>query len=208
MNSKAIIIANLVLLLGIIGFQIGKKEKTLAEGKHMLFELAPVDPRSLMQGDYMTLSYAETRNVTADSIPTRGYVIVTLDENQVAKTVRIQAEETPLNEGEYKVKYFGNDWSVNIGAEAYFFEEGTGSLFEKAKYGGLRVAESGESLLVGLYDKDMKYIEPASNLSAEKLKELMRRREEENTEELREPESGEFDIEEEISEPDSTVADE
>src|SRR5690606_39326084 len=34
------------------------KQRVLATGQTVLLELAPVDPRSLMQGDYMQLSYA------------------------------------------------------------------------------------------------------------------------------------------------------
>ena len=166
-TSQLVILVNLLLLLGVIGFEISKKEKTLAEGKLILLELAPKDPRSLMQGDYMVLRYAETRSIRADSIPSRGYCILKLDENGVGKRQRFQEKAEPLYEGEYRVKYFHSDWFASIGAESYFFEEGTAQLFEKAKYGGLRVAKSGESLLVGLYDENREFIEPKSAIELE-----------------------------------------
>ena len=47
-----------------------------------------------------------------------------------------------------------------LGAESFFFEEGQDTLYQKATYGGLKVNAKGESLLVGLYDKDFLLIKP------------------------------------------------
>ena len=57
--SRILIIANLILLLGYFNWSVYKKEQTLKDGQLILLQLAPVDPRSLMQGDYMRLSYKE-----------------------------------------------------------------------------------------------------------------------------------------------------
>lgn len=159
-QTKIILLLNLLLLLGVMAFQITKKEQTLTEGELVLLKLRPIDPRSLMQGDYMVLRYAETRATKLDSIPPRGYFIVTLDENRVAKKVRFQKTAEPLHQGEHRIKYFWNDRFVSIGAESYFFEEGSAQKFETAQYGALRVHKSGESLLVGLYDENLQFIEP------------------------------------------------
>lgn len=159
-QTKWILLANLILLLGVISYEIVKKEHTLAEGKLILMKLRPVDPRSIMQGDYMRLRYEATRATYLDSIPSRGYFICTLDELGVASKVRFQENAEPLNTGEYRIKYFWNDRFAAIGAESYLFEEGSAAKFDSAKYGGLRVHESGESLLVGLYDGDRQLIQP------------------------------------------------
>ena len=50
-----IILINLILLLVYFNGSILSKEDLLKNGKLILLELAPVDPRSLMQGDYMSL---------------------------------------------------------------------------------------------------------------------------------------------------------
>ena len=57
-QSRILIITNLLLLLGYLNWSIYQKEQTLRDGQLVLFELAPVDPRSLMQGDYMSLRYS------------------------------------------------------------------------------------------------------------------------------------------------------
>lgn len=160
-NIKTIVILfNLVCLIGYINWAIFYKEKTISEGTLMLFELAPVDPRSLMQGDYMDLRYAAAnQGRTKDELQKFGYGVVRLDENKVVKLVRYQEAKTPLNEGEFLIKYAIHQRGVSFGAESYFFEEGTGEQFENAKYGGLRVDDEGKSILMGLYDESLDFIE-------------------------------------------------
>ena len=159
--TRIVILVNLLLVFGVMAYQINKKEGVLSDGELILMELRPVDPRSLMQGDYMTISYAETR-INYDTLPpNRGYMIVRLDENRVAKRVRFQKNSDPLNEGEYRLRYFrSGTWDVNIGAESYFFQEGSAKRFEAAEYGGLRVLEDGHTLLANMYDSAFQIIEP------------------------------------------------
>ena len=53
-----IISANMLLVLGFFFFNIIKNESILNDGKTVLLELRPVDPRSIMQGDYMALRFS------------------------------------------------------------------------------------------------------------------------------------------------------
>lgn len=152
--TRILVIVNLIIVLVYTVYYVQAKETILAEGELLLFELAPVDPRSLIQGDYMVLNYALSRNVNRDSIPKTGYVVVTKNAEGVAEKERIQARTTPLNTGEFLVNYTIPNWQMNIGAESYFFEEGKGEVYEEAKYGGVKIDNAGNSLLVGLYDKD------------------------------------------------------
>nr|WP_294948729.1 GDYXXLXY domain-containing protein [uncultured Mucilaginibacter sp.] len=161
-TKRIIILLSLLLLVGYFNWSIAAKEKTLAKGRLVLLKLAPVDPRSIMQGDYMSLNY-EINNVTPHTeLSKRGYCIVTLDTNGVAKRQRFQDDLKSLKSGEYALKYFtnGNQYftSIHIGAESYFFEEGQGKRFEAAKYGGLKIDNAGNSVLEGLYDEHYKLI--------------------------------------------------
>ena len=71
--SSILIIANLVLLLVYFNWSVYQKEQTLKEGQLVLLQLAPVDPRSLMQGDYMRLNYKEASSDLPDKqTDTRG----------------------------------------------------------------------------------------------------------------------------------------
>jgi uncharacterized membrane-anchored protein len=154
-----IIFVNLLILLVSFNHSIFKKETLLSDGELILLELAPVDPRSLMQGDYMELRYAISDDIETDSISKRGFCVVKLMANNIAKRVRIQENKTPLNKGEYLIKYKAKDWQgLNIGAESFFFQEGEGEKYEVAKYGGIKVDDQGNSLLIGLFNEKLKQI--------------------------------------------------
>lgn len=153
-----VILVNLIVLMVLFNRSIIKKETTLSEGKLVLLKLAPIDPRSLMQGDYMRLSYSIARGQT-DSITKRGYCVVKLDANAIAEKVRFQEKLEPLNDNEYLIKYTAGSWDVNIGAESFFFQEGEGEKFEKSEYGALKIDSKGNSILIGLYDEKLKLIE-------------------------------------------------
>jgi uncharacterized membrane-anchored protein len=155
-----IILVNLIFVLGYINYSIFKKETLIKDGQLVLLELAPVDPRSLMQGDYMTLRYKISEVNSSKNISKRGFCVVKLDSGAIANKIRFQKDLTPLNEGERLIKYSSPDkWNINIGAESFFFQEGQAEKYEKAKYGGVKIDKNGNSLLVGLYDEHQKKIE-------------------------------------------------
>ncbi len=153
--KNTIILANLILLIGYFAWSTVQKERTLKNGRLVLLQLAPVDPRSLMQGDYMALRYAIASNSEID-VPETGYYVLQLDSNSVGAVKRMQAEAQPASDGEVIVQY--KLYGDKIGAESYFFEEGNAEKFEKAKYGGLKVDRHGASILVGLYDENFNLI--------------------------------------------------
>ena len=47
-----------IALLGAVNYKVQQFEDVLATGKPVVLKIAPVDPRSLMQGDYMVLNYS------------------------------------------------------------------------------------------------------------------------------------------------------
>ena len=154
-----IILLNLVLLLVYFNYSVAEKETLLKEGQPILLKLAPVDPRSLMQGDYMNLRYDISNNINAEQIPRRGYCVVTLDPKGIAQFVRFQKDQTPLKTNEHLIKYTSpNQWNINIGAESFFFQEGHAEKYSNAKYGGIKTDKDGNSLLIGLYDEQLKQI--------------------------------------------------
>ena len=158
--KRLILFLNLGLLLVYFNHSLVKKEELLRDGQLVLLALAPVDPRSLMQGDYMTLRYESSENIDYANLPKRGYCIVRLDTNGVATRVRFQKNLTPLNDGEHLIEYtLSDEWSVNIGAESFFFQEWQATKYEKAKYGGVKIDRRGNSLLIGLYNEQLLKIE-------------------------------------------------
>ena len=60
MRRLGFLLTGLAILVG-INVTVWRFEHAMSSGETVLLELAPVDPRSLMQGDYMRLSYALAR---------------------------------------------------------------------------------------------------------------------------------------------------
>lgn len=165
--KSILILGNLLLLLAYFNWSVFRKEQTLAQGELVLFRLAPVDPRSLMQGDYMALNYevaSMNELYPGDSltlVPSQGYAVIALDNNHVARIVRLQPTVGGLKPGEQLIKYHRGRYDLlKLGAESFFFEEGQGAAYEKAMYGGLRIDKEGNSILVGLYDRSFRLITP------------------------------------------------
>ena len=105
----------------------------------------------------MQLRYKISSDAKVDSFAKRGYCIVILDDSSRANLVRFQAKKEPLYKNEVPIKYFSRDnWNINIGAESYFFQEGKSGKYSSAKYGGIKIDADGNSLLVDLYDTQLK----------------------------------------------------
>ena len=163
-----IISANMVLVLLFFGFNIVKNEKVLSEGETVLLELRPVDPRSLMQGDYMTLHYEVCNHIYGLEAELNKFCVVQLDDDRVAHFVSLTNDAAvALREDELLLRYSleKNSWGekfYTIGSDSYFFQEGTAIKYETAKYGMLKVVTKGEMIgtcsLVGLCDADKKLI--------------------------------------------------
>jgi uncharacterized membrane-anchored protein len=153
---KIVLAANLILVLAFFAFSVIQKETLIGKGTEILLRLAPVDPRSLMQGDYMALDFEVTRKISYDS--KSGYVVVKVGDDRVAEFVRIQ-DGKGVNNGEFIIRYKRHNGRLTIGADNYFFQEGSAKKFENAKYGLLKVDSDGNSILVGLCDKDGRLIE-------------------------------------------------
>ena len=153
-----IILLNCVVLLFFFNRSVLSKESLIKDGKLILLELAPVDPRSLMQGDYMQLRYAIAQGLNADSVSPKGFVVVKLRPNGVADRIRIQTNTTPLIAGEYAIRYTAGPWNLSLGAESFFFQEGDADKYAVAKYGGLKSNDEGETVLIGLFDENLKQI--------------------------------------------------
>jgi len=148
---KIILVANLILVLAFFAFSVVQKEMLIGKGTEILLRLAPVDPRSMMQGDYMALNYEIFRKI--DYRSESGYIVVKVGSDRVAEFVRVQSDKD-VNDGEHLIRYKRESGRLSVGADNYFFQEGSAPKFEKAKYGLLKVDAEGNSILVGLCNDD------------------------------------------------------
>jgi uncharacterized membrane-anchored protein len=156
MRKLIVVLAGLVVLIT-VNVSIYQREKLRSDGRIILLELAPVDPRSLMQGDYMALNYT----VANAAFPNRhaedskdGQLVVTLDERSVGHFKRL-ADLTPLSANEAVLRYRVRNDQVKFATNAFFFEEGQAPQYQVARYGEFRVSTEGEMLLTNLRNADL-----------------------------------------------------
>ena len=152
MRKVIAVIAGL-LLLGVVNWSIYSREQLLKHGRVVLLELAPVDPRSLMQGDYMALRFkvaGQIRELTRSEVEAEnGRVVVKLDERGVGNFVRRDGGE-PLASDEVHLRYRIRNGQVKFATNGFFFQEGHANDYQKARFGEFRVDPSGELLLTDL----------------------------------------------------------
>jgi uncharacterized membrane-anchored protein len=163
-----VLVVNLLVVLVGLGLAVAHKERTLRDGTVVFLRLAPVDPRSLLQGDYMRLAYAidaavntsrqDPRGATPD-LPRDGLLVVRREPSGEATFVRLDREAhdraSPLAPGELRLRYRVRDGWMRVGTDAFYFEEGQADRFESAVFGELRVDAAGESVLVNMRDQAM-----------------------------------------------------
>jgi len=146
--SRRLLLIALVLVLGAVNWSIFAKERIKTSGERIFLALAPVDPRSLMQGDYMALRFELADRIEAKA---SGRAPLLVDANGVA-TLNPDANAEGL-----RIRYRVRNGLVWLGTNAYFFEEGTAERYTGARYGEFRIDRaSGEAVLVGLADQNLK----------------------------------------------------
>ncbi|WP_222613660.1 GDYXXLXY domain-containing protein [Undibacterium seohonense] len=156
-----------ILILVAVNISIYQREQLLQHGRFVLLELAPVDPRSLMQGDYMALRFQVANQAFPNfqwgnqraidgvkaNIPD-GALVVNIDQNQVAHFQRIAKPGEVLAPNELLMRYRIRNSQIKFATNAFFFEEGQAHLYDKARYGGFRVAGNGDMLLSSMHSAD------------------------------------------------------
>jgi len=156
MRTRIFIIVGALIVLGAVNFSIVGKESTIRNGVVVYLDLAPVDPRSIMQGDYMTLRFRLAQDIRTHvkPLPPEGgtdLAPINIATNQVGNLAR--SGET----GNIRIRYRIRKGEVWLGTNAFFFEEGREPQYREARYGEFRVdPTSGEAVLVGLRDAGLK----------------------------------------------------
>ena len=173
---RLVVLLGGLLVLGTANLAIWQKEDLLANGRAVLLPLAPVDPRSLMQGDYMALRFqlasdafgwtgARWSSGSRKDMLHDGFLVVTVDGDGVAKFRRID-DGKPLAADEVRIRFRVRNGEPKIGTNAFFFQEGHARYYERARFGEIRLAPDGDLLLTALRGEERQRLGPAQ--SAEK----------------------------------------
>jgi uncharacterized membrane-anchored protein/uncharacterized membrane protein len=141
-----------IAIQGVItGYQVFDNESTLRNGEQIKLEIVPLDPRSLLQGDYVILNYSISRIEVPDLPDYSEKVRVVLQVNQkgLHEFKQIYREGMDLAEDEVVINgvVVGSE-RVEYGIENYFVPEGTGLETEQeAKFVYVRVSAKGDAII-------------------------------------------------------------
>jgi uncharacterized membrane-anchored protein len=161
-TPQAVLVAAFLLVAGTAMLAVRGHERTLAEGSVVLAALAPVDPRSLMQGDYMALRFAiddelpqRPGEASGRTDPLPIFVYLALDGEGRASLAGFGDSLTPPVAGQVAMRIRWRGGRPSIGPNAYFFQEGTAERFAAARWGEFRVSARGTALLTQLRDANL-----------------------------------------------------
>ena len=167
-NPQSVRIAVIILLqiITILGLTI-QKETQIATGQSIFVKLAPLDPRSLLQGDYVILDYEIANQALAaldkgapELLQPKWFfnkVKVVLKSDgplHTFKEVHPWHASPTLLPGEIilNAKVY-TPHEILFGIENVFVPEGTGlSVEENAKFAELKIASNGNALITQLLD--------------------------------------------------------
>ena len=120
-------------VVGLVAFA-GVRQAAVTEGREITLQTAPLDPRSLFQGDYAILDYeiAEIPPRLADQ-PAGAQVYVTLAECGDVWCARAYTRSEPEAAEAYIRGVINADGRLDFGIGTFFVPEGTGRIIEEAE---------------------------------------------------------------------------
>src|SRR3974390_1718389 len=120
---RVIVVLTGVALLVVVNVTIVSRERLIADGTVVLLELAPVDPRSMMQGDYMALRFKVAREafpLANSRISAQdGRLVLARDARAVAAFRRLD-DGTPLAADELRMRYRVRNGVPKLATNAWF----------------------------------------------------------------------------------------
>lgn len=175
-------IFSIALFVGLIV----QHEWNLVKSESIFVELAPVDPRSILQGDYMALNYQlHFAGVdAAESAVNRASSDISIqdfkDQSQIMSYVRLDLQRRviqtsfdprllqiyPASSSKLLLKNPHNTFeALYPAANSFMFAEGLEPCYRNAKFAELKVKENGKALLSDLLDQQLKPLNCESSKS-------------------------------------------
>ena len=158
MNRNTMFIFFAVVALQMIGLVTfaAVKQYVVATGTEVILQGTPVDPRSLMQGDYAILDYEIAdipENVKTDFGPGDDVIVVLTKRDQVWEAVDyLTTDWAPLRSDVFIRGEMQSNGRIDFGIGTYFVPEGTGREIERARDLKVRVSvsEDGDATVMGV----------------------------------------------------------
>ncbi|MCA0988362.1 GDYXXLXY domain-containing protein [Guptibacillus algicola] len=149
-----------VMMAAFLTYQGVQSEWTVRNGTEIKLKLAPIDPRSMLQGDYVRLSY-DISNLDNASTERQEKINVVLRKNnegyfEYSGFYKVNGEWNnsykPASSDVLINGVLSGDGSVQYGIETFFIPEGTGNDYETMNYAFVRVGSNGNAILTELVE--------------------------------------------------------
>ena len=140
------------------GTAVRSAEDVLANGRIVYIALRPVDPRSLIQGDYMAVAFNVDRLPAPRGVKGEVVAFADIDDRSIATIQGLAAPGAKPQGNQIAVKLRQKSRRWFVGTDAYFFEEGRADDFAHAKYGQFRLGADGRLLLVAMTDDNLRVL--------------------------------------------------
>jgi len=155
-RSPVLIAIVVALQLGYVGYHAAVSETLLSSGTSIKLAIEPLDPRSILQGDYVRLQYNITtppdtiaQELEARRSNSRIKVVLQQGTDGIYNFERIYKKGEAITDKEIVINGSTSGWrNINYGIETYFVPEGTGIETEQnARFAYVMVGKNGDALL-------------------------------------------------------------
>lgn len=170
MRNKLFFWTVCLLCGGLLGYA-WHTQRGLDSAQTVYFEIAPQDPRALLSGDYMQLSYAleeEKNDELAIQVVAQGALRNKSDQEALRQFQEktwtfyvndrgiVQTEQTPQP---LRVPVLRPGWNAEARLpHQFYFQEGKAKMYENAAYARMARLGNGSFILTGLTDKNLQLL--------------------------------------------------
>ena len=176
--SNWVLVLTAALALVYINLNAWQSQQIKLRGEILFLKLAPIDPLSLVQGQYMRLRFAIEKRY--DSTPEDQDVIqnghgnvlavMSLDNKRIGTLTDLlamnQRQQQPHRDGTLQLQVHARledsdgSYVIRIEQNSFLFQENTEARYAEAKYGMIRVHKDGQYILVDLADEQLRPLTP------------------------------------------------
>lgn len=178
MNKKLMPLFLVVLSLIVFLAMIIKNEVHLQHSESIYVRLKPVDPRSLIQGDYMVLSYQLYFSDVGQQL-NKDDVVIFKNKSKVLAYVELDAQGKVIRTS-FDSKRLENDPvmlhrlmlnnpsnqvdSLYPASNSFLFAEGLAECYQAAQYAEFKVNQQGKAILASLRGEDLEDLACEANV--------------------------------------------
>jgi uncharacterized membrane-anchored protein len=176
--SNWVLVLTAALAIVYVNLNAWQSQQIKLHGEILFLELAPVDPLSLVQGQYMRLRFGIEKRYDStqegyqiiQNNRGNGLAIINLDSRRIGTLTGLLApnlwQQQPHGSDTLLLQVHVQDtepdgsYVIRIQQNSFLFQENTEDRYAQAKYGMFRVQEDGRYVLVDLADEQLRPLSP------------------------------------------------